>query len=139
MIETYKGVVRPSQLDHMGHMNVQYYTAKFDEATWHLFSSVGLTNAYFTENKRGMAAVLQTTNYKAEALAGDLLVCTSKLLEISNKSLRFIHHMHNPETGTLLATCELVGAHLDRTARKACPFPDSIRTRCLAMLAAQQA
>ncbi len=27
MIESYRGVVYPSQLDHMGHMNVQWYSA----------------------------------------------------------------------------------------------------------------
>ena len=43
MIETYRGVVRPHHLDHMGHMNVQWYTAKFDEATWHFFSLLGLS------------------------------------------------------------------------------------------------
>lgn len=130
MIETYRGVVRPAEQDHMDHMNVQFYTGKFDEATWHLFSSVGLTNAYFQSNDKGMAAVLQTTNYKAEAVAGDLLVCRSQLLEAKEKSIRFIHHMINPETDILLATTELVGVHLDRITRKSCPFPDDIRQAC---------
>lgn len=129
-METYRGVVRPAELDHMGHMNVQFYTAKFDEATWHLFSSLGLTNAYFRAENRGMAAVFQTTNYKAEALAGDLLICRSALLEAKDKTIRFIHHMINPETDIMLATSELIGAHLDRQTRKSCPFPDHIRKKC---------
>lgn len=133
-METYRGIVRPSQLDHMGHMNVQYYTAKFDEATWHLFSTLGVTNTYIRENNRGMAAVLQTTNYKAEAMAGDLLVCSSKLLEVTQKSIRFMHYMHNAETGVLLATTELTGVHLDRVLRKSCPLPDAIRTACQDMI-----
>ena len=33
MIETYRGVVYPNQLDHMDHMNVQWYTSRFDEGT----------------------------------------------------------------------------------------------------------
>lgn len=52
MIETYRGVVYPNQLDHMGHMNVQWYTSKFDEATWHFFSHLGITNNYITVNKK---------------------------------------------------------------------------------------
>ena len=35
-IETYRGVVYPWQMDHMGHMNVRFYSARFDEATWRL-------------------------------------------------------------------------------------------------------
>ena len=30
---THMGTVYPWQADHMNHMNVQFYTAKFDEAT----------------------------------------------------------------------------------------------------------
>jgi len=134
MLETYRGVVRPSQLDHMDHMNVQYYTAKFDEATWHWFSAVGLTNGYFNAENRGMAAVLQVTNYKAEARAGDLLICKTEMLEVKNKTIRFIHHMQNSETGILIATSELTAVHLDREVRKACPFPDDIVKKCKKML-----
>ncbi len=42
MIETYRGVIYPWNCDHMGHMNVQYYVGKFDEATWQLFAFLGM-------------------------------------------------------------------------------------------------
>lgn len=127
MIETYRGTVRPHQMDHMGHMNVQWYTAKFDEATWHLFSRLGLTASYFAETDCGMAALEQHTRYLAEVMAGDLLVCRSHLLAVTNKTLRFHHAMHNAETDVLVATTELVGTHLDRVLRKASPLPDFVR------------
>ena len=134
MIETYRGVVYPHQLDHMGHMNVQWYTSKFDEATWHLFSRLGITSGYIRENNRGMAALEQHTLYKAEAMAGDLLVVQSGVLEVKDKTLRFIHIMSNPETGDEAASSELVAAHLDREARKACSFTEDIRQKCLALM-----
>ncbi len=56
MIETYRGVVYPNQLDHMEHMNVQWYSAKFDEATWQLFSAIGITSEYIQKENKGMAA-----------------------------------------------------------------------------------
>lgn len=133
-METYRGVVYPSQLDHMGHMNVQWYTAKFDEGTWQLFSAVGITSGYIRQTNKGMAALEQTTKYKAEAMAGDLLVVKSKILEVKDKTLRFIHTMYNVETGAEVATSELVAAHLDRELRKACSFPQEIKTRCLAFM-----
>ena len=61
MIESYRGVVYPSQIDHMGHMNVQYYAARFDEATWHLCSSIGITSAYMRNEQKGMVALEQRT------------------------------------------------------------------------------
>ncbi len=134
MIETYRGVVYPNQLDHMGHMNVQWYTSKFDEGSWHLFSAVGVTTDYIRTQHRGMAAVEQTTKYIAEVMSGDLLVVKSKVLEIKDKSVRFIHVMYNSETGTEVATSELVGVHLDTKERKACSIPEHIKEKCAALM-----
>lgn len=130
MIETYRGVVYPNQLDHMDHMNVQWYTAKFDEATWHLFSAVGITSRYIHDQQRGMAALEQTTRYKSEVVAGDLLVIKSEILEVKEKTLRFLHTMYNAETEKEVATSELLGVHLDRTKRKSCLFPPDIKAKC---------
>ena len=135
MIETYCGVVRPHHLDHMGHMNVQWYAAKFDEATWRLFAMAGLTNAYFQKENKGMAALTQTTEYKAEALCGDLLVCRSEILEVKEKLIRFRHFMYEASQDKLLATSELLGAHLDRKIRKACPLPAAVIANCKALIA----
>lgn len=33
LIKSCRGFVYPWQMDHVGHMNVQFYTARFDEAT----------------------------------------------------------------------------------------------------------
>jgi len=130
MIETYRGVVYPYQLDHMGHMNVQWYTEKFDQATWHLFANVGITSEYIKTKNKGMAAVEQKIKYKAEVLAGDLLVIKSKVLEVREKSLRFAHTMYNTETNLEICSSELVGVHIDRKERKSCLFPDGIIQKC---------
>ena len=63
---TYRGAVYPWHCDHMGHMNVMWYVGKFDEATWHLFTLLGLTPTFLRENARGMAAVEQNIAYKRE-------------------------------------------------------------------------
>jgi acyl-CoA thioester hydrolase len=134
MIETYRGVVYPYQIDHMGHMNVQWYTEKFDEGTWHLFSTLGITTNYIRENNKGMAALEQTTKYKSEVLSGDLLIVKSKILEVKDKTIRFFHVMYNAETETEVATSELVAAHFDRKQRKACSLPENIREQCVALI-----
>ncbi|MCP4430387.1 MAG: thioesterase [Gammaproteobacteria bacterium] len=135
-METYRGVVYPNQLDHMEHMNVQWYTSKFDEATWHLFSRLGISSNYIREHNRGMAALEQTTHYKAEVLAGDLLVVKSKVLEIKDKTIRFAHVMFNAETEAEVATTELVAAHLNRQKRRACSIPEEIRINCIDLMKA---
>jgi len=128
-IETYRGVVYPWQMDHMDHMNVQFYTARFDEATWHFFAALGMTTGYFKENRRGMAALEQRTLYKQELHAGTLIRITSELLEMKPRTIRFLHRMCDTESGEEVATSELVGAHIDTDARKAVLFPGDIAAR----------
>src|SRR6185295_10191579 len=72
-IETYRGVVYPWVIDHVGHMNVQFYTARFDEATWQFLARLGLTPTFLKRNHRSAAAVDQHTQYKRELVAGSLV------------------------------------------------------------------
>ena len=77
-IETYRGFVYPSVIDHVGHMNVQSYTARFDEATWQFLAHLGLTPSFLKRNARGAVAVDQHTQYKREVLAGSLGLAPSR-------------------------------------------------------------
>ena len=136
---TYRGAVYPWHCDHVGHMNVMWYVGKFDEATWNLFARIGLTPAYLRETGRGMAAAQQNITYKLELLAGDVVEVRSSLLEIGNKSIRFVHEMRNAETGEIAATCEITGVHLDRQARKSVAFTETIRRRAADFIAHAEA
>ncbi len=55
-------------------------------------------------------------------------------MEIRDKSIRFVHEMRNGETGEIAATCEFVGVHMDRQARKSVPFAPAIRSAAEAHL-----
>lgn len=134
MIETYRGVVYPHQLDHMDHLNVQWYTSKFDEATWHLFSHLGITNQYIKNEGKGMAALEQTTKCKAEVMAGDLLCIKPTVLEARSKTIKFLHTMYDASTHKEVSSSELLGIHLDRTKRNGCEFPNEIRAKCEEMI-----
>ena len=134
---TYRGTVYPWQCDHIGHMNIMWYVGKFDEANWNFFARLGLTPTYLRESGRGMAAVQQNISYKRELLAGDIVEIRSTLIELREKSIRFVHEMRNAETGEIAATCEITGVHIDRQARKATAFAQDIRHVALRHLAAE--
>jgi len=135
LLITSQSVVYPWQCDHMGHMNVMWYTGKFDEATWHFLAHIGLTPSYLRDQKRGMVAVQQETSYKRELMPGDLIVIRSGILEMREKVIRFHHEMRNSETDELAATTTLTGVHLDTDTRKSSPFPPEILERGRQMVA----
>jgi acyl-CoA thioester hydrolase len=127
MIVTYRGTVYPSQCDHMGHMNVMWYVAKFDEASWQLLSMLGLTASRFKRAGIGVAAVDQHIQYKRELHAGDVVTIRSSVLAVSEKSIRLVHEMTNDETGEIAAVTILVGVHMDMTSRRASALPSDVR------------
>ena len=129
MIETYRGAVYPWHCDHMGHMNVMWYVGKFDEATWNLFSELGVTPEFLRDRRRAMAAVQQNITYRRELLSGDVVAVRSGMLEMRDKVARFVHEMRHGESGELAALCLLTGVHIDSEARKSCAFPAAILAR----------
>ena len=131
---TYRGAVYPSQCDHMGHMNVAWYVAKFDEGTWQLFAAIGLTPSRLRTENIGMAGLEQHIEYKRELFAGDVVTVTSTLLEVRDKVLRFAHEMKNDATGEIAAKTTLVAVHLDAAKRKSCALPDDVREKARAMI-----
>ena len=131
---TYRGTVYPSQCDHMGHMNVMWYVGKFDEASWQLLTTVGLTSSRLRSEGRGMATVEQRIEYKGELYAGDVVTVRSAVLEVSEKAIRIVHEMRNDDTGDVAATMVIVGVHLDMASRKACSLPGDVRERGIFMI-----
>ena len=131
---TYRGTIQAWHCDHMGHMNVMWYVGKFDEGTWQLFSRLGLTPSRLRKENRGMVAVEQHIEYKRELRAGDIITVRSKVLEVKDKSIRFLHEMHNDETGELAASTVIVGVYFDTAGRKAASLPGEIREAASAMI-----
>lgn len=132
---TFLGAFYPRDCDHMGHVNVAAYGAKFDEANWVFFCRIGLTPSYLSGDRFGMAGVQQNFTYRQEAFAGDVIEISSHLLEFAERRLRVRHDMCSLEKRTLIASCDLTAVHLDKQAHKSCPFPDAIRAAAEAVQA----
>ena len=124
---TYRGTIYPWHCDHIGHMNNMWYAGKFDEATWNLLASVGLTPAYLRDSNRGVAAVEQRLAYKKELLPGDTIFVRSRVLEARKRVILFAHEMVNAQTLEVAATSHSTAVFFDRGTRKACPLPPHVQ------------
>jgi acyl-CoA thioester hydrolase len=126
VLETYRGKIEPSEIDHMGHMNIKYYAEKFDQATWKILMALGVTPGYVRETGKGFAVLESVTKYLHELFAGNSVLIETVLLEVAPKKVRIHHRMKKTETGEIVATNELLGIHFDLKLRKSCEMPKFI-------------
>jgi acyl-CoA thioester hydrolase len=125
--ETCRSVVLPSMCDHLGHMNVRWYAALFDDASFHLWTQAGISQREM--QKHGVQAVAaRTTNVFVSPLnAGDLVVIVSGFTKIGNKSVGYVAKMFNADTRQLAATQEAVEVFFDPVARASTAVPEIFR------------
>lgn len=121
----------------MGHMNVMWYTGKFDEASWVLLAHLGLTQSRLQEAHRGMAAVQQNITYKKELHAGDVVTVRTIIIEIREKVMRFVHEMVKEPNCEIAAIAELTGVHMDTRRRKSLELPPDILANAREVIAQQ--
>lgn len=116
LIETFRGRVAPSECDHLGHMNVQFYVGRISDATATLNDAIGLTARYTRERRRALATVQLEVSYLAELKAGDLIALHSGVLSVEPKKVRFIHRMTRVEDGkpAMRAKVLMVGMDLEQ-------------------------
>jgi acyl-CoA thioester hydrolase len=128
-ITTYKGTVYPGHCDQMGHMNVLWYTARFDEASWSFLSLIGIHPGYLRDAGRRMAAAQQTISYMKELFAGDAIIVATSLDHIGATSLRITHEMYRDCDHDPVAVSELIAVHLDASTRRGCEFSAALRSK----------
>jgi acyl-CoA thioester hydrolase len=124
---TYRGTTYPWQCDHIGHLNIMWYVSKFDEANWNVFANIGITPSYLRQQRFGMAGVQQNIAYQRELMAGDVIEVRSRILEVRERVIRFVHEMRNVERDEVAAICETTAVHLNRKTHKSCAFPPAVR------------
>ena len=126
--------MHPSEIDHMGHMNIKQYAEKFDRATWNILIEVGFSAEYVRESGKGCAILESLTRYIRELFAGDSIFIETVVLDLNAKKIRILHRMKKSGSNELVATCEILGIHFDLKSRKSCEMPQEILKRALIYL-----
>lgn len=118
--------IEPRFIDHMGHMNVTWYTYLFDRGSWGILARLGLDEDYMQRTGSGAFAVEQRFRYLAELRLGDRVAVHTQVTAMGRKSIKFTHTMIDVGRGRIAATAETVGVHVDRRTRASIPFPDHV-------------
>ncbi len=133
-METYRGLVMAQEVDSNGHMNVQFYTTKYDMASGQFMASLGID---FKERKRqqlGFAYVEMTIRYIKEVMEDDPIHIETVVRGVSSKVVSIEHHMKHSSTGKLLSTALAKWVVFDQVARKAVVLDDAFRNQLAQMI-----
>jgi acyl-CoA thioester hydrolase len=113
-------------LDANNHMNVMWYTHLFSCALEDIWNQVGLTSEYFEKNHATTFALEGHVRYFNEVRVGQHVSVRTRVIARSEKRFQILHFMSNDDAGTLAATMEAIGTHVDFRLRKSSPFPPHI-------------
>ena len=133
-VETFRGAVLASEYDAEAYMNSPMYVSRFDQATWFLFHSIGVTPAGMKRQKLRVAIVRQNYQFLRELRGGELVTTRSGVVAVGAKYLRFVHQMLDGVTERMVATCDCTAVLASLKTGKSTPLPQPVQKRARAQL-----
>ena len=117
------------ETDSNGHMNVQFYTQKFDQASGQHLTRLGFEFNDLSKENLGFAYVESTIRYIKEVLEDTAVHIDSEVVSVGNKVVVVKHVMKDSVSGALAADCIMKWVIFDKTIRKAVLLPEPLRNR----------
>ena len=124
--------VQDAWIDYNGHLSEPYYVLVFGHATDAVMEHVGLGPEHRADTGASLFTVEAHVRYLDQVPAGADLEVQSAVIGASGKLLRIWHELW--VDGTLRATEEVLGVHVDTAIGRSSPFPADIAGRIAAAL-----
>jgi acyl-CoA thioester hydrolase len=118
--------VEPQWIDYNGHMNMAYYNVLFDRAVDEVYELIGLGPDYLKDTGHSTMVAEMHVRYLREVSETDPLRVTVQLLDYDAKRFHVFEQLVHATENWVSATCESMTLHVDMTAKKVAPFPDSV-------------
>jgi len=130
--------VRPEWIDYNGHLNMAYYNVFFDTAIDEFFLAAGLGADYLERENASFFTVEAHICYLRELPVDAPVHVESRVLDVDDKRLHAYQELFHAEDRWQSATSEQLYLHVDMETRRATPWPDPVREKLDAMMAAQR-
>jgi acyl-CoA thioester hydrolase len=129
---THRGVVHAWMCDHYGHLNVRYYAHLFDDASWVMWSVLGVGTEALKALGVHTVVARTETDMRKELTAGTIVEVRSRVVRIGSKSVTYEQELRGVDTDTVHATQRAVEVFFDPNTRTSAPVPDSVRATLVA-------
>jgi acyl-CoA thioesterase FadM len=133
-IPTARGRVKTGDVDAAGHFALGAIVLRFSNASGQLGAAIGMDAAFMQQQRRGFST-FELILHMSGALPLDApYLIETGIGHLGSSSLRMIHRMTDPRTGTEVARLSQYGVNLDLDARRPARWPDEIRRRAEALV-----
>ena len=126
-VDTFRGAILSSEYDPEAHMNSQTYVNRFDQATWFILATVGVTPVTMKKQDQRVAIVRQTFQYLRELRGGQLIEIRSGFVAVGKKYIRFVHRMFDAVSGDMVATSDCTAVLASLKTQKSVELPKDLR------------
>lgn len=122
--------IQPSEIDHLGHMNVRFYMERAQAANRSLMESCGLDAGERAD--RRLVQRDSYVRYHREQFQGSILQVKGGVLDASAEGVRLYFELVNDAKAQVAATFIMVVGLVERATWTALPIPDVAVARALA-------
>jgi acyl-CoA thioesterase FadM len=133
-IPSARGRARPGDLDEHGRFSLAAFVHRFTDALLQATAAIGMTGDYMTANRRGFSTFELMLSVTGGPRVGGSFFVETGITHLGSSSVRVLHRMADPESGSEFARLGQFGVQLDLDARRPTPLPDEIRARAAALL-----
>jgi acyl-CoA thioesterase FadM len=133
-VPTVRDRVKPSDLDADGNLALAAFVHRFTTANIQALAAIGGTSSYMQAERRGYSTFELGLDVTTPPTLGVPLLVETGLVHLGNSSIRFIHRMCDPVTGSEFARLGQFGVLLDLDARRPAPLPEVLRSAAARLL-----
>lgn len=127
-IPTVRDRVKPMDLDAHGNFALAAFVHRFTGGVIQALAAIGGTSSYMEAERRGYSTFELALRVIGSPRLGNPVLVETGIVHLGNSSLRFVHRMCDPVTGSEFARLGQFGVLLDLDARRPAAFPETIRS-----------
>jgi acyl-CoA thioesterase FadM len=133
-IATARDSVKPTDLGANGDFTPAAFVHRFTAGCIQGLAAMGATASYMETERRGYSTFELMLTISGLPRLGDPVLVETGIAHLGTSSLRFVHRMSDPLTGSEFARLSQFGVQLDLDARRPTAFPEALRSAATRLL-----
>ena len=137
-LATARDRIKPMDLDRGGKLTLAGFVHRFTAANIQALAAIGANSAYMQAERRGYSTFELSLRIAGSPQPGASVLVETGIAHLGSSSIRFLHRLSDPVSGTEYARLSQFGVQLDLDQRRPAALPETLRaaaTRLLVPLA----